>query len=140
MERDILNQLYYGEIVPWENRNDKTPEMEPLSDQVDADIEALEQLLDDAGKQILTVPSWNGRWSARVSRTDSDWVCSLPPQGFPAKKSRNLHNFPHGYLCNIYLRNDWLLSSFRANICTTERENNTQNGGKHNERKAGKTG
>lgn len=53
MEQDILNQLYYGEIVPWENRNDKTPEMMPLSDQVDADIQALEQLLDDSGKQVL---------------------------------------------------------------------------------------
>lgn len=53
MEQEILNQLYYGEIVPWENRNDKTPEMEPLSDQVDADIETLVGLLDDSGKQIL---------------------------------------------------------------------------------------
>lgn len=53
MEQEILNQLYYGEIVPWENRNDKTPEMVLLSDQVDADIKALEQLLDDTGKQIL---------------------------------------------------------------------------------------
>lgn len=53
MEQEILNQLYYGEIVPWENRNDKTPEMVLLSDQVDADIEALDQLLDDTGKQIL---------------------------------------------------------------------------------------
>lgn len=53
MEQEILNQLYYGEIVPWENRNDKTPEMVLLSDQVDADIKALDQLLDDTGKQIL---------------------------------------------------------------------------------------
>lgn len=53
MEQDILNQLYYGKIVPWENRNDKTPEMEPLSEQVDKDIERLEKLLDDAGKKVL---------------------------------------------------------------------------------------
>lgn len=53
MEQDILNQLYYGKIVPWENRNDKTPEMEPLSEQVDKDIEKLEKLLDDEGKKIL---------------------------------------------------------------------------------------
>lgn len=53
MEQEILNQLYYGEIVPWENRNDKTPEMVLLSDQVDADIKVLDQLLDDTGKQIL---------------------------------------------------------------------------------------
>lgn len=53
MGQDILNQLYYGKIVPWENRNDKTPEMEPLSEQVDKDIERLEKLLDDAGKKVL---------------------------------------------------------------------------------------
>ena len=53
MEQDILNQFYYGKIVPWENRNDKTPEMEPFSEQVDQDIERLEKLLDDEGKKIL---------------------------------------------------------------------------------------
>lgn len=53
MEQDILNQLYYGKIVPWENRNDKTPEMEPFSEQVDKDIERLEKLLDDEEKKIL---------------------------------------------------------------------------------------
>lgn len=53
MEQDILNRLYYGKIVPWENRNDKTPEMEPFSEQVDKDIERLEKLLDDEGKKIL---------------------------------------------------------------------------------------
>ena len=47
MEQDILNQLYDGKIVPWENRNDKTPEMEPFSEQMDKDIERLEKLLDD---------------------------------------------------------------------------------------------
>lgn len=53
MEQDILNHLYYGKIVPWENRNDKTPEMEPFSEQVDKDIERLEKLLDDEGKKVL---------------------------------------------------------------------------------------
>lgn len=53
MEQDILSQLYYGNIVPWENRNDKTPEMEPFSDQVDKDIQCLEKLLDDEGKKVL---------------------------------------------------------------------------------------
>lgn len=53
MEQNILNQLYYGKIVPWENRNDKTPEMEPFSEQVDQDIERLEKLLDDEGKKLL---------------------------------------------------------------------------------------
>lgn len=53
MEQDILSQLYYGNIVPWENRNDKTPEMEPFSDQVDKDIQCLDNLLDDEGKKVL---------------------------------------------------------------------------------------
>lgn len=53
MEQDILDALYYGHIVPWENRNDKTPEMKSYSEQADEDIEALQQTLDDAGKQIL---------------------------------------------------------------------------------------
>lgn len=52
-QQDILNQLYYGNIVPWENRNDRTPEMEPFSDQVDKDITYLEGLLDDEGKKVL---------------------------------------------------------------------------------------
>lgn len=53
MEQDILNELYYGHIVPWENWNDKTPEMEPYSGQADQDIQYLETLLDDEGKKAL---------------------------------------------------------------------------------------
>lgn len=53
MEQDILDELYYGHIVPWENQNDKTPEMESLSEQVDQDIEYLEKLLDAEGKKVL---------------------------------------------------------------------------------------
>ena len=41
MEQDILEQLYFGRIVPWENRNDKTPEMEQCSEQVYQDVERL---------------------------------------------------------------------------------------------------
>lgn len=52
-QQDILDQLYYGNIVPWENRNDRTSEMEPFSDQVDKDITYLEGLLDDEGKKVL---------------------------------------------------------------------------------------
>ena len=39
--------------MPWENQNDKTPEMETLSEQIDQDIESLEKLLDGEGKKIL---------------------------------------------------------------------------------------
>lgn len=53
MEQDILDELYYGHIVPWENQNDKTPEMESFSEQVDQDIECLEKLLDAKGRMVL---------------------------------------------------------------------------------------
>ena len=41
MEQDILEQLYFGRIVPWENRNDKTPEIEQCSEQVYQDMDEL---------------------------------------------------------------------------------------------------
>ena len=53
MEQDILEQLYFGRIVPWENRNDKTPEIEQCSEQVYQDVERLTQLLDEDWKKIL---------------------------------------------------------------------------------------
>lgn len=43
--------------------------------------------------------------------------------------------FPLRMFVYFMLRIDLLLSSFRANMCTTERENkNTENGGKHNDK------
>lgn len=51
MEQDILEQLYFGRIVPWENRNDKTPEIEQCSEQVYQDMEHLAQLLDEEWKK-----------------------------------------------------------------------------------------
>ena len=53
MEQDILKQLYFGEIVPWENRNDKTPEMAELAERIDGEAERLEGLLDAEGKALL---------------------------------------------------------------------------------------
>lgn len=53
MEQDILEQLYFGRIVPWENRNDKTPEIEQCSEQVYQDVERLTQLLDEDEKKII---------------------------------------------------------------------------------------
>ena len=35
----IRDRLYFGRIVPWENRNDKTPEIEQCSEQVYQDME-----------------------------------------------------------------------------------------------------
>lgn len=53
MEPDILDQLYYGKIVPWENQNDQTPEMAVYKSQVSEDIERLEKLLDAEGNRLL---------------------------------------------------------------------------------------
>ena len=50
MGQDILKQLYFGEIVPWENRNDRTPEMAELAERIDGETERLEGLLDAEGK------------------------------------------------------------------------------------------
>ena len=53
MGQDILKQLYFGEIVPWENRNDRTPEMAELQERIDGEAERLEGLLDAEGKALL---------------------------------------------------------------------------------------
>ena len=53
MEQDILKQLYFGEIVPWENRNDRTPEMAELAERIDGETERLDGLLDAEGKALL---------------------------------------------------------------------------------------
>ena len=53
MEQDILKQLYFGEIVPWEKRNDKPPEMAELAERIDGEIERLKGLLDSEGKALL---------------------------------------------------------------------------------------
>lgn len=53
MERDILDQLYYGKIVPWENNNGSSPEMQEVRDQIDEDIGALRAMLSDEGKAVF---------------------------------------------------------------------------------------
>lgn len=53
MEEDIIDQLYFGRIVPWERQVKKPPEIEKYSDQVYEDIEYLQKLLDEVGKSVL---------------------------------------------------------------------------------------
>lgn len=53
MEEDIIDQLYFGRIVPWERQVEKTPEIEKYSDQVCEDIEYLQKRLDEVGKSVL---------------------------------------------------------------------------------------
>ncbi len=57
---------------------------------------------------------------------DSGLGCSLRQQVWTAKISCKIHKFSRERLCRISLRIDLLLSAFRANMCTTEKEN-TQN-------------
>ena len=38
MEQDILTQLYFGKITPWEKRSGTDPEMDALRDRIDAEI------------------------------------------------------------------------------------------------------
>lgn len=53
MEEDIIDQLYFGRIVPWERQVEKPPEIEKYSDQTCEDIEYLQKLLDEVGKSAL---------------------------------------------------------------------------------------
>nr|DAH38399.1 MAG TPA: DNA-directed RNA polymerase II subunit [Caudoviricetes sp.] len=53
MEEDIIDQLYFGRIVPWERQVEKPPEIEQCSDQVCEDIECLQKSLDEVGKKVL---------------------------------------------------------------------------------------
>lgn len=53
MEEDIIDQLYFGRIVLWEKQVEKPPEIEQCADQVCEDIECLQKLLDEDGKNIL---------------------------------------------------------------------------------------
>ena len=84
MEQDILEQLYFGRIVPWENRNDKTPEMEQCSEQVYRDTEHLK-----------AIRSW------RALRMGSGWGFSVRQQVLEIKISCKTHKFCPESLCNI---------------------------------------
>ena len=106
MEQDILEQLYFGRIVPWENRNDKTPEMEQCSEQVYQDVERLTQLLDEDGKKILERLMDNrseleSRQILEALRMGSGWGFSLRQQVLEIKISCKTHKFCPESLCNI---------------------------------------
>ncbi len=53
MGQDILEQLYYGKIVPWENNNDQSPRSQELRDLIDKDIHSLSDMLSDEGRSML---------------------------------------------------------------------------------------
>ena len=76
MEQDILDQLYYGKIVPWENRRSNTPEMDSLSGQVDKDIQWLKKVLGDEERNVL------GRLLENASELERLQVCEGFKDGF----------------------------------------------------------
>lgn len=53
MEEDIIDQLYFGRIVPWEKQVEKTSEVEQCGDQMCDDIEYLQKLLNENGRKVL---------------------------------------------------------------------------------------
>lgn len=53
MEQDILTQLYFGKITPWEKRSGTDPEMDAIRDRIDAVAKALESMLPQEGWEQL---------------------------------------------------------------------------------------
>lgn len=76
MGQDILEDLYFGRIVPWEIQNDQTPEIKRLNTQVYKDVERLEKFLDDDEKALLERIMENNAERERYS------VCEEFKEGF----------------------------------------------------------
>lgn len=53
MEQDILTQLYFGKITPWEKHSGTDPEMDALRDRIDTATQALDAMLPQEGREQL---------------------------------------------------------------------------------------
>ena len=53
MSESILDRLYYGRIVPWENQNDVTPQMQEVKSRIDAAFRSLTEQLSNEGIHLL---------------------------------------------------------------------------------------
>ena len=53
MEQDILTQLYFGKVAPWEKRSGTDPEMDALRDRINATTQALGTMLSQEGREQL---------------------------------------------------------------------------------------
>lgn len=53
MEQDILTQLYFGKITPWEKRSGTDPEMDALRNRIGAEAKVLESMLHQEGGELL---------------------------------------------------------------------------------------
>ena len=53
MEKDIIAQLYFGKIIPWEKRSSIAPEVTALKDRIDTATQSLEAMLPQEGRELL---------------------------------------------------------------------------------------
>lgn len=75
MRNDILKQLYWGNLVPWEFRPDDS-ELAELSGKIDADITALKSGLSEEEREILE------RLLSNLSTLESKQICQGYVNGF----------------------------------------------------------
>lgn len=75
MRDEILKQLYWGKLIPWELRQN-TPELTELNGKIDADINYLKERLSVADKDVLE------RLIANLSTLESEQICRDYVNGF----------------------------------------------------------
>ena len=73
-QQDILEQLYFGQIAPWEQHSTASPEMLRLSKQIDEEIQVLRSMLPDEGIAVLE----------QLLANQSDMECRSGCNGFKA--------------------------------------------------------
>ena len=87
MGQDILEQLYYGKIVPWENNNDQSPRSQELRDLIDKDIHSLSDMLSDEGRSMLE------RFLGNRSELADLAVCGTFKDGFRLRAQFTMDTF-----------------------------------------------
>lgn len=75
MRDEILKQLYWGKLVPWELRQN-APELMELNGKIDADINYLKARLSDADKKVLE------QLISNFSTLESEQICQGYVNGF----------------------------------------------------------
>lgn len=75
MRDEILKQLYWGKLIPWELRQN-TPELTELNGKIDADINYLKSRLSDTDKEVLE------RLISNFSTLESEQICRGYVNGF----------------------------------------------------------
>lgn len=75
MRDEILEQLYWGKLIPWELRQN-TPELMELNGKIDADINYLKEKLPSVDKDVLE------RLISNFSTLESEQICRGYINGF----------------------------------------------------------